>query len=350
MGDDVVESYLTWVERVLDEIVRLQPNKRPPLGIDAIGAALGLDSDQTRRDLWEIVEDLAGMGFVQDYDGGLDLRVSQRGLMVRDGVRLTTAWPTILDEYLTSEQEQFLGKLVELSLQVRNERPVTEYVGTRDVFASLGWSTEDITPFYDLSRQVEQLTLAKTMGVTTGGNVPIRVTYVGVVRGTQQAHGEWQRTLPELVATWETTSVDFKRELSLKRIADKAEFVRDMLALATTQSSGRWLMIIGFDPKTHAFAQSLNPRLTADHLEDVLNEYVKPALQVQLHRVPWEGGEVGIVEAVREPAKVPYEVRRGLGPHAAGKRFVRHGTHVAAPDPEELESLLAEGRRARDGS
>ena len=188
------------------------------------------------------------------------------------------------------------------------------------------------------------------MGVTAGGHVPIRVTYVGVVRGTQQAHGEWQRTLPELVATWETTSVDFKRELSLKRKADKAEFVRDMLALATTQSSGRRLMIIGFDPKSHAFAQSLNPRLTADHLEDVLNEYVKPALQVQLYRVPWEGGEVGIVEAVREPAEVPYEVRRDLGPHFAGQRFVRHGTHVAAPDPEELRTLLAEGRRARDGS
>jgi hypothetical protein len=150
-----------------------------------------------------------------------------------------------------------------------------------------------------------------------------------------------------LIETWETTSIEFKRELSLGTVADKAEFVRDMLALATTQASGDRLMIVGLDPKTRSFAQSFSTKLTSDHLEDVLNEYVKPALQVHLDRVAWGGGEVGVIEAIREPAKVPYEVRRETGALQAGQIFVRHGTHVSEPDSEELESLRAEGERAR---
>lgn len=347
MAEQRVADYLTWVEQVLDEVVRPRPNDGRLFGIDNIGGAFGLDWQKTREILWEVVEDLERMRLVENKSGGHDMRVTQEGLKVREGIRLATAWPSIVGEYLTAEQQAFLGQLVELSLQEADGHPVTEYVQAREVFEALAWPTDDIGPFYDLSGQLTELGLAKTMGVAVGGNVPVRVTYAGVVRATQKGQSGWQRDLPDLIETWETTSVEFKRQLSVRTKADKAEFVRDMLALATTQASGRRLMIVGFDPKTRAFFQSMDPKLTVDHVEDVLNEYVKPALQVRLHRVAWEGGEVGIVEAIREPAKIPYEVRRGLGPLIAGQHFVRHGTHIAAPDPEELEALVAEGRWAR---
>jgi hypothetical protein len=340
-------GYLRWVEQVLNEIARPRQNRALVYGIHHVGAALGLGERATQQAVWEAVQDLELIDLVRSDSGGFDLRLTQEGLKVREGVRLETAWPRIAKQHLTAEQEQFLVKLIELSERPSERYAVLEYVQARDVFEALGWPTDDIGPFYELPGQLKEVGCADVMAATTGGNVPVRPTYYGIVRATQQVLSAWQATLPDLIDVWETTSVEFKRELSLRKVDDKAEFVRDILALATTQASGDRLMIVGFDPKTRAFAETFNPKVNSDHLEDVLNEYVKPPLQVRLDRVAWASGEVGIIEAVREPAKVPYQVRRDVGPLHAGQIFVRHGTHVSEPDPEELVSLREEGERAR---
>lgn len=342
-------AYLRWVERVLEEIARPQADSSRIRGVVEVRRALGLDERESMESVYDVADDLAEIGLVENRSGGAWLQLTQEGREFRDGVRLQTAWPSIAKQYLDGQQAEFLAKLIEMS-----ERPNDRYVGLellepREVFAALGWPTDDVHQFYELTEQLNDVRCVRRMTPSTGGSVPTRPTYYGIVRATQQVQGAWQAELPELIETWETTSVEFKRKLSLKARADKAEFVRDILALVTTQSSGRRLLIVGFGPKTHAFAPDLNPKVTSDHLEDVLNEYVKPALQVRLWRVAWSGGEIGIIEAVRESQKVPYEVRGDIGPLKAGQIFVRHGTHVTEPDPEELVSLREEGRRARGG-
>jgi hypothetical protein len=47
------------------------------------------------------------------------------------------------------------------------------------------------------------------------------------------------RFIDDLVAEWETTSVDFKRQLSLDTMDQKAEFVKDILCLVNTKASRR---------------------------------------------------------------------------------------------------------------
>ena len=80
-----------------------------------------------------------------------------------------------------------------------------------------------------------------------GGSV---ATYLGLVRATRRGFTIESKRLDELVKQWETTSVEFKRELYLDTADQKAEFAKDVIGLANTQASGQRLLIIGFDDKT----------------------------------------------------------------------------------------------------
>jgi hypothetical protein len=66
----------------------------------------------------------------------------------------------------------------------------------------------------------------------------------------------------DLVPEWATTTVEFKGQVNLKRNKEKAEFVRDVLALATTKASGRRWLVIGFDNGTHQFTDSVDSAIT----------------------------------------------------------------------------------------
>ena len=60
-----------------------------------------------------------------------------------------------------------------------------------------------------------------------------RTSYVGVV-STEKLAAESQTLLARLVKAWETTSVEFKEVVGLRSPTEKGEFVKDVLALATT--------------------------------------------------------------------------------------------------------------------
>jgi predicted HTH transcriptional regulator len=171
-------------------------------------------------------------------------------------------------------------------------------------------------------------------------------TYVGIVRATEQIQTELQQSVAALLPEWETTNIEFKRQLDLATKADKAEFIRDILALATTKSSGERFLIVGFDDKTHQFLQSVDPAITQNQLEQLLNAYAAPALEIRYHRVAWDQGEVGVIKVLRDPAKVPYRVNKLLAHISKGDVFVRHGSQVEPPTPAELAALEAGGRAA----
>jgi hypothetical protein len=153
-----------------------------------------------------------------------------------------------------------------------------------------------------------------------------------------------------MVDEWETTTVEFKRELELGSPARSAEFAHDVMALANTKASGRErYLLVGYDPKTHEFTTSVSNAVTQDRLEDVLNEFSDPAPQVRYFTVEHSSGagQVGIIEVRKDPALVPHRMKRDAGKRKAGEVYVRHGSHIEPPTSDEMESLMVEGERTR---
>ena len=85
-----------------------------------------------------------------------------------------------------------------------------------------------------------------TEGPSAMSGVMVRPIYAGIVRASQRETSELERLTAELEKEWELPNVDFKREQSVDPDEQKSEFVKDMIALATTQLPGdRYYMIGG---------------------------------------------------------------------------------------------------------
>lgn len=108
----------------------------------------------------------------------------------------------------------------------------------------------------------------------------LRSTYRGLVWEYRRKFTPESKFIDGLVAEWETTSMDFKRELYLDTASRKAEFIKDVIGLANTQASGRRWMIVGFDDKTRAFHGPPGIEITQDLIEHLLSPYTTPNLEV----------------------------------------------------------------------
>jgi len=137
--------------------------------------------------------------------------------------------------------------------------------------------------------------------------------------------------------------------LRLDTADQKAEFVKDVLGLANTQSTGRRWLIVGFDDRTRAYYTSPDPTVTQDRIENILARYTVPHLDVRYETIIYKGGHVGRLEVLRDPRKLPYKVAKSLGENRRISRdqtFVRHGSQTEAPTDPELLDIQAEAARA----
>jgi predicted HTH transcriptional regulator len=160
------------------------------------------------------------------------------------------------------------------------------------------------------------------------------------------------RIIGKLLDEWETTSVEFKRELYLDTKDQKAEFIKDILGLANTQASGERLLIIGFDDKTRAYhAPPDMKKITADNIERVLAQYTAPVVEIKHETLDYGGrGIVGIVRVKRDRAKLPYKPAASFGDKkriSENQIFVRHSSQTQEATQAEIESLEAEAMRAK---
>lgn len=184
----------------------------------------------------------------------------------------------------------------------------------------------------------------------TFGDYRLQATYRGIVWETKRDLTETSLLIDRLVAGWETTSVDFKRELKLDTADAKASFVKDVLALANTPVSGRRWLVVGFDDETREVHTPPDQRITSERLEQVLHEYVEPYIDVRWEVVQYRGTTVGLLEVLPRRADLPHRVKKALGDRKrieGGQTFVRHGTRNVMPYDKELSDLEAEGARAR---
>ena len=75
---------------------------------------------------------------------------------------------------------------------------------------------------------------------TIGMHFTAYITYRGLARLLKRDFTIVSQEIDELLKEWETTSVEFKREVRTDTADEKAEFIKDILALANTQASGRF--------------------------------------------------------------------------------------------------------------
>ena len=356
-------DYVDWVERVLDATVRAwrdaDANKKLiGIKIQDVGPAFGYDDSVALADssgsklaeaLRDALKDLADMGLVEQEHGRY-YKVTSEGVKYPEAT-LSTAWPQIISWYLEPEQLSFLRAVAEIGQEANSDCVCVKDLTSEEVLAHLGiaWDDQGVAQGYLLAKQLDDLGLIRHQPYA-GGRVQIIPTYVGIVRATRVAETELGQVVREALSEWETTNVDFKRELNLKNNKNKAEFVRDALGIATTKSSGRRFLIIGFDNNARSFHQSVDPAITQERLEQILNAYSEPAPQVRYERVPWSHGEVGLIEMFREARDIPYRVKKSLGGKDGiheGEVFVRHGSHTEPPTNRELNGLEQEGEHAR---
>ncbi len=259
-------------------------------------------------------------------------------------------WYTICQEKLDEEQQQLLKVINRLSPHATEGFAWLETVTREALLSELSWSG-NLDQLWSVARDLDQ------WGYITGrfyfGGMSLSATYQGLVWESRRGLTIESKFIDDLVRDWETASVEFKSDVSTDTDGQKAEFIKDILSLATTKASGQRWLIIGFDDHTHEYCGPPNPKLTPNHIEQLLQEYTKPMVQIRYQVVDYREGPVGKLKVFREPTHLPYAVRKSLGSltdkrHITeGDIYVRHGSQVQHPTPEELQALHEEGEQAR---
>jgi hypothetical protein len=353
-------DYVEWVEKVLQATGRAhnadaRNDRQPFLLLKTIAAELELEvpdfgtvPESAEKAILDALSDLERMGLVKQVEHPATFVITPEGKRVsRKGIY--TLWEDIFTarDYLDDEHFSFLQTIVAMGQQECGAYVATRRLPLREVCASLGfdWGDRGHAPSLYKAFELARLQLVEDGGGR--GNEWVGINYRGAVLATRQEQTEWQVLVRELLVEWENTNVEFKRELNLKSDKEKAEFVRDILGLATTRSRGRRFLVIGFGPKSHLFEVSADPKIDQDRLERILHAWTEPTPGIHYAAVPWETGAIGIIEVLRESEKIPYKVKGNLGHIREGEIYVRHGSQTEAPTPAELEDLLAEGELAR---
>jgi hypothetical protein len=339
-------NYGDFVEQVARAHARIATGNDRLVGLREVLVELALP-DEAENAVWTALKDLEALGIVE-IDSVHWVKPTQATRAIRSGASLRELWPKIVGEFLDEEQASFLAALVELAHRPGGQFADVEWTSVDDVYDRLGWDKADHEP-YALTESLSDLGAIRR-DARMGGYIAVHPTYRGLVRITERHSTEWQVRLANLVEEWETVSVEFKRELRLGTSKTNSEFARDILALVTTKASGRErFLIVGFDDRTHEFAQPWSSETSLERLEQILDVFCDPMPEIHLTLFEHESGRgnVGIITVRRDPAKLVYRMAKSEGKIAEGDVFVRHGSHVVHPDEDELADLVSEGRRAR---
>jgi len=357
-------DFVDWSSRVLSVLIDLSRKSVQARSIGVTDTELGqaiFGSLASQPSFWESKEREAVVDALQRMERlGL---VSERHSRYWQATELgheciddmIPLWEQICQTKLQPDQEQLLRAVNRLSVQEVGEYAWIEEIEGAPVLAELGWPAdhEGIGMFSAIATELDHRGLIQDRSAM-GGLVAMSflATYKGLVWDTRQAFTRDSKHIDQLVAEWETTSVDFKRELYLDTKDQKAEFVRDVLGLANTQASGRRWLIIGFDDKTRAYHGRPDSKISQNRIETILADYTAPVVEVRYREVGYRAGPVGMLEVIRDSKKLPYKVARELVGEkkriiAEGQVFVRHGSQNEEPTLAELQAIQEEGDRAR---
>jgi hypothetical protein len=346
--------YIDWVDQVLVTLDRIATG-------DANAALMGVDVHRLQSELGVFSADHgyeAVATAVNDLEllscaeaDGYGVKLNTQGHRIARGGGLRAGWKSIFDKYRPlDEDRRVLSKAVGISLHESADLAWTERVEIKEALRSAGRSP-DQGDAIALTKRLQSIgCLHSEALITMGGNAGMceaHPTYVAVVVTTQQLTTEQQTLLDDLIEEWETTGVDVKETLELRSERQRAEFCKDVMALANTRVSGRRFMVVGFNDVSREFTQVHDFAVTSNQMESVLSAYCTPVPEIRLSTVPLGSGQAAIIEVLNKPDNLPYRLARDVWKFKADSVFVRHNTLVQQAVGEELARLIAEGERAR---
>ena len=294
---------------------------------------------------WEAILDLQHLNLVGPEQTMLSLTLAGREV-AKSSIR-DSLWPVLFKRFVPDEADlEFLKKAVAMTEEQKVECARMNRTTAEDVRAALGWSP-DRGDEVGVAERLNERGIELIDSIVTTGGVSFRVRYAGVVIATQAAQNESQMIVRALMPDWETVTVDFKREIHLDTTEQKAEFIKDITALATTKASGARYLVVGWDPKSRQFTASVDLTIDQDRMEQILAAYLDPVPRITYRTFAWESGTAGLIEVFRNDWEVPYKVKKAIGRLAVDDVFVRHGSQVEKPTPRELQALVEESEHAR---
>jgi hypothetical protein len=356
-------DFVEWCDLVLAtcfDVTKTSPQARS-IGVnefelaEALSAKLDIADFRRQEDYFtstyhtgmvDAIQSLKAVGFIEDNERSRTYwKISRLGR--RHVVDPMPQWIAICQEELDLEHVQLLSLINRLSPRVTSDHAWLEAVENQTVNAELGeWTSDQI---HDVATELDQWEYIAGV-FFLGSTFKLEATYKGLVWETRRGFTLISRLIDELVAEWETTSVDFKRELHIDTADEKAEFIKDVLSLANTKASGRHWLIIGFENRSHAYYGAPDPSVNQGRFEQLLSTYTSPFVDVRYDVVDYREGQVGMLEVLRDPKKLPYSVAKSIGDRKRmeqGIIFVRHGSQVEKPTPLEEQALIDEGNQAR---
>jgi hypothetical protein len=151
--------------------------------------------------------------------------------------------------------------------------------------------------------------------------------------------------LKALIAKGESPTVEFKRQLNLGTAPGKAEFIKDVVALANSAAPVSHL-IVGVDDTGAMVGASA---LERERIQQIIDTYIAPALSVNFLEVqmsPSVNVALQIID-IAGPRK-PYYVSRDLERLSANEVLVRHGSVVVRASPIEITEMKDASLGGRD--
>jgi hypothetical protein len=352
-------DFVDWCTFLLNKLaeVRLTSTDRRLSGVDepTLAQAIFGNDLPSQSEYWEstyglavasALQEMLRIGLVEHSDNDdFTYRPTSNGRAI--GGNFIPQWENICNVTLQSDQEVLLRTVNQRSERRSRNHAWLEEVQDTDLMAELGWV--DTAYFVSVALELERDGFLGSRGLH--GSI---ATYRGLVWGTKRGFTKESKRLDELVKHWETTSVEFKRELYLNTADQRAEFVKDILGLANTQASGQRLLIIGFDDRTREYHAPPALKRPQDRIEQLLTRCTSPMVDIRYEIIDYRSGLVGQIEVLRDPKKLPYRVRENEGGRGTGGKrlieqgqiFVRHGSQTEEPTSHELQAIIEEGDRA----
>lgn len=316
----------------------------------------------------QALEDLMSAGLIEQ-----DRRLPQYLKVPRTACELALSqhglWAEVCAQTFTEEEARLLRVLNRLSEQPRASFAYLDMIPYEALYPELG-----LEPGYEVEQRVDRLVRdLATLGfarfnlVINRSDLGGRPTYFALVwehrRGVTVSSAE----MDALVEEGETSTVDVKRQLSVDTASDKAELIKDVIALANANATGGRYLLVGFtndgvyyepdDTEVQALRDRHLGSLTEERLQTIVAEHTTPALQIRYTKAQYHRGPVGKVEILRDASQIPYAVRKTVGSGdktdkrarqvRAGQIFVRDGTVTRETRPEEIEQTNADAERAR---
>lgn len=357
-------DFIDWCDRVLRTLIKLQraSNSARQYGVheDQIAQALysdtvpsqpGFVSSPQRKGMWNALVALEQVGLIVTGQNGVLIKATPEGQRYLDDP--IPLWVRLCSESLDADQAMLLRAVNRLCVHEEVDYMWLADIDESTLLHALPWS--DAAHVAAVAQELVDQDRLVEWRAPTENSYPLRSTYRGLAWETRRERTLDSQQIDALVAEWETTSVEFKRELPTDTVDQKAEFVKDVLGLANTKASGRRWLIIGFDDKTRAYHSPPDSKITQNHLEQLLARYTKPVVRIRYDVVDYRSGKVGRLEVLRDPAELPYRVAQSAGSKGTGGKrmitidqiFVRHGSQTEEPTSLELQALNNEAAYAR---